>query len=242
VLTVDPSSTRTGGSILGDKTRMERLAREKRAFIRTSPSRGSQGGVAERTREAVLVCEAAGYNVIIVETVGVGQLEAAVAGMVDVFVLMQQPNAGDDLQAMKKGIMELADVVIVNKCDIDADAARAAARQIEMAFALHRPTSPYWKPPVLLVSGLKGQGLPEFWATIGRYEDTMRKCAEFDARRRRQLLDWMWALIDSDLRYCFRRHPAVRRQIERLCNAVASGNTTPVAAAATLLAAWKENK
>jgi LAO/AO transport system kinase len=240
VLAIDPSSARTGGSILGDKTRMARLSRDTRAFIRPSPAAGRLGGVAERTREAIVVCEAAGYDVIVVETVGIGQSEAAVAGMVDVLLLLQLPNAGDDLQAMKKGVMELADVVIVNKADIDAAAASRAARQIETALTLLRPNLPQWTPPVLVISSLKGEGVPQCWATIRRHQDAMKACAEFDARRRRQALDWMWALVEAGLRDRFRGHPGVQGEIERLSDAVMRGTTTPVSAAASLLAASKD--
>ncbi|HWA39503.1 MAG TPA: methylmalonyl Co-A mutase-associated GTPase MeaB [Burkholderiales bacterium] len=240
VLAIDPSSGRTGGAILGDKTRMEQLSRDERAFIRPSPAGASLGGVAERTREAIIVCEAAGYDVIVVETVGVGQSQTAAAGMVDAFVLMQLPNAGDDLQALKKGIVELADLFVVNKADLDAAAARAAAGHIEMALGLLRPSVPQWRPPVLLASGLSGSGIAEFWEAVRRYERAMRECGEFEARRRRQALEWMWALIDSGLREGFRRHPAVERQVDGLGDAVRDGRTTPVAAAAILLRAAKE--
>jgi LAO/AO transport system kinase len=235
VLAVDPTSTVTGGSILGDKTRMARLAREPNAFIRPSPTAGSLGGVAEKTRESVLVCEAAGHDVIIVETVGVGQSEVAVAGMVDVFVLLQLPNAGDDLQAMKKGVVELADLIVVNKADIDPAAAASAARQIRMVLTTLRPSSPHWQPVVLTLSALQATGITDFWREIERYRDTMQRQGEFDRRRRRQALDWMWSLIDAGLRARFRGHPEVRRQLDRLTEAVTSGAVTPVAAASRLL-------
>jgi LAO/AO transport system kinase len=235
VLAVDPSSSISGGSILGDKTRMESLCQREEAFIRPSPSAGSLGGVAEKTREAMLVCEAAGFDVIVVETVGVGQSETTVAGMVDVFVLIQLPNAGDELQAIKKGIVEIADLVVINKADIDARAAAIARSQMQSAMTMLRPTSSHWRPQVLTVSSLQARGIEEFWREIERYRATMSAAGEFDARRRRQSLDWMWAQIDSGLRQRFRAHPAVRADLESLSTAVASGRTTPSAAAKILL-------
>jgi len=235
VLAVDPTSSVTGGSILGDKTRMERLAREPNAFIRPSPTSGALGGVAERTREAILVCEAAGYDVVIVETVGVGQSEVAVASMVDVFALLQLPNAGDDLQAMKKGVVELADIIVVNKADIDPAAAESAARQIRMALSILRPASPGWQPPVMALSALQAAGIAEFWRQIERHRDAMRASGAFEARRRGQALDWMWSLLDAGLRARFRADPAVRRELDGLGAAVGEGRVTPVAAAARLL-------
>ncbi len=236
VLAVDPSSALSGGSILGDKTRMERLSREPAAFIRPSPSGGSLGGVAEKTREAMLVCEAAGFDVILVETVGVGQSETAVAGMVDVFVLLQMPNAGDDLQAIKRGIVELADVVVVNKADLDPPAADRARHQFEGALAMLHGTTPEWRPSVLAVSAATGAGIDAFWAEIERYRDAMAAGGGFEAKRRRQALDWMWALIDGGLRARFREHPKVRRDLDPVGRAVSEGRMTPAAAAARLLA------
>jgi LAO/AO transport system kinase len=236
VLAVDPSSSLSGGSILGDKTRMERLSREPAAFIRPSPSGGSLGGVAEKTREAMLVCEAAGFDVILVETVGVGQSETAVAGMVDVFVLLQMPNAGDDLQAIKRGIVELADVVVVNKADLDPAAAERARQQLAGALTMLRGTSPSWRPPVLAVSAATGAGVEAFWAEIERYRDATASSGEFEAKRHRQAIDWMWALIDNGLRARFREHPKVRHDLDAVGRAVAVGRMTPAAAAARLLA------
>jgi LAO/AO transport system kinase len=235
VLAVDPSSSLSGGSILGDKTRMERLSREPGAFIRPSPSGGSLGGVAEKTREAMLVCEAAGFDVVLVETVGVGQSETAVAGMVDVFVLLQMPNAGDDLQAIKRGIVELADVVVVNKADLDPPATERTRQQFEGALAMLRGTSPSWRPTALSVSAAVGTGVEAFWAEIERYRDATSG-GEFEAKRRRQAIDWMWALIDGGLRGRFREHPKVRHDLEPVSRAVAAGRMTPAAAAARLLA------
>jgi LAO/AO transport system kinase len=175
VLAVDPSSSVSGGSILGDKTRMELLCQRDQAFIRPSPSSGSLGGVADKTREAMLVCEAAGFDVIIVETVGVGQSEIAVAGMVDVFVLLQLPNAGDDLQAIKKGIVEIADLIVFNKADIDERAAAFARGQMRAALTMLRSASPNWRPPVLTVSALTRSGIAEFWTEIERYRSTLHR-------------------------------------------------------------------
>lgn len=235
VLAVDPSSSLSGGSILGDKTRMERLSQNPAAYIRPSPSAGSLGGVAEKTRETLLVCEAAGFDVIIVETVGVGQSETAVANMTDIFCLLQLPNAGDDLQGIKKGIMELADLVVVNKADIDVAAAMRAQAQLKSALHMLRPTSPNWSPPVLTLSALKKQGIAEFWRTVCDYRDTMNRSGEFTAKRRRQALAWMWELIDAGLRARFRSHPQVRAALPELAEAVERGQTTPSAAALRLL-------
>jgi LAO/AO transport system kinase len=185
VLAVDPSSSVTGGSILGDKTRMELLCQREEAFIRPSPSAGSLGGVAEKTREAMLLCEAAGFDVIIVETVGVGQSETTVAGMVDIFCLLQLPNAGDDLQAIKKGIVEIADLVVINKADIDPQATNGGPRPVAQS-ALHmlRPASPNWSPPVLTLSALHKEGIADFWDTIEKYRTAMTPTGEFAAKRR----------------------------------------------------------
>ncbi|WP_301102208.1 methylmalonyl Co-A mutase-associated GTPase MeaB [Propionivibrio sp.] len=235
VLAVDPSSSVSGGSILGDKTRMELLCQQEGAFIRPSPSAGALGGVADKTREAMLVCEASGFDVIIVETVGVGQSETTVAGMVDVFVLLQLPNAGDDLQAIKKGIVEIADLIVYNKADIDERAAQFARVQMQTALTMLRSNSPNWRPPVLTVSALAKRGIPEFWAEIERYRSTMSASGEFEAKRRRQAVNWMWGLIDSGLRHYFREHPVVHAALPGLLHDVAEGRTTPGAAAYRLL-------
>ncbi len=236
VLAVDPSSSVSGGSILGDKTRMESLCQRVEAFIRPSPSAGSLGGVAEKTREAMLACEAAGYDVIIVETVGVGQSETTVAGMVDIFTLVQLPNAGDDLQAIKKGIVEIADLVAINKSDIDPRAAAVARAQWKQALHMLRPTSPNWRPPVIGVSALKKEGMVEFWTEIERYREITTQTGEFEAKRKKQALDWMWSLIESGLHQFFRSHPQVHAALPKLSNQVAGGTTTPNAAAQRLLA------
>ena len=235
VLAVDPSSSVHGGSILGDKTRMELLSQRTEAFIRPSPSSGSLGGVAEHTREALLLCEAAGYDIIIVETVGVGQSETAVAGMTDAFVLLMLPNAGDDLQAIKKGIMELADLVVFNKADIDPTAAQLAAAQMRSALSMLHPASPNWNPPVLTLSATRRDGLADFWQVIEKFKNTLLASGEFAARRRHQALAWMWQQIDTGLRSRFREHPAVKTAMAELVVSVEAGSTTPTAAAQRLL-------
>lgn len=235
VLAVDPSSSVTGGSILGDKTRMEQLSQNTAAFIRPSPSACSLGGVAEKTRETMLVCEAAGFDVVIVETVGVGQSETAVAGMTDIFCLLQLPNAGDDLQAIKKGIMEIADLIVINKADIDPSAAMRAKSQIKTALHMLRPMSPNWTVPVLTLSALKQDGIAEFWQQVMEYRAVLTKSGEFDAKRRHQALAWMWDMIDAGLRSRFRQHPQVKHELPQLAQAVAAGSTTPSAAALRLL-------
>ncbi len=235
VLAVDPSSSVSGGSILGDKTRMEQLCQRAEAFIRPSPSAGSLGGVAEKTREAMLLCEAAGFDVIIVETVGVGQSETTVAGMVDIFCLLQLPNAGDDLQAIKKGIVEIADLVVINKADIDPQATAVARAQWRNALHMLRPASPNWAPPVLIASALHKEGIPEFWEAIEQYRTALTPTGEFAAKRQHQSLSWMWQLIDAGLRQHFRHHPGVRANLPDLAQSVQQGRTTPAAAAHALL-------
>jgi LAO/AO transport system kinase len=245
VLAVDPSSTVSGGSILGDKTRMEKLSMDERAYIRPSPSSGNLGGVAEKTREAMLVCEAAGYDIVIVETVGVGQSEIAVSHMTDMFVLMQLPNAGDDLQAIKKGVMELADLVVINKADIDADAAMRAQAQITSSLRLlgisgnpHDPHSEkHWHPQVMRLSALQGQGLEAFWAAVLQFKDLQTADGQMAARRQGQALAWMWERIDAGLKQSFKNNPAVRAQLPQLTAAVRSGQLAASTAARTLLAA-----
>lgn len=244
VLAVDPSSSLSGGSILGDKTRMEKLSTHERAYIRPSPSSGNLGGVAEKTREAMLVCEAAGYDVVIVETVGVGQSEIAVAHMTDMFVLMQLPNAGDDLQSIKKGVMELADLVVVNKADIDMDAATRAEAQITSSLRLlgisgnpHDPHSEaHWQPAVLKISALQGQGLEAFWAAVTRFKTLQTTSGLMATRRQDQSLAWMWERIDVGLKQAFKNNPAVRAQLPQLTAAVQSGQFAASTAARQLLA------
>jgi len=236
VLAVDPSSVVSGGSILGDKTRMEMLSRHPAAFIRPSPTSGALGGVAARTREAMLLTEAAGFDVIIVETVGVGQSETDVAGMTDVFVLLQLPNAGDELQAIKKGIVELADLVAYNKIDIDPHAAELAMGQMRNALALLRPTTGDAAPKVIGVCATRGDGVAAFWDEVKRRHDALKASGRLGARRRRQALAWTWSLIDAGLRERFRNDAGVRDALPALLEQVAAGKETPAAAATELLA------
>ena len=235
VLAVDPSSSVSGGSVLGDKTRMVELSRREEAFIRPSPASGALGGVAAHTREAVLLVEAAGFDVVIVETVGVGQSETDVANLTDVFVLMQLANAGDDLQAIKKGIVELADVIVYNKRDLDPMAADRAMKQMAGALTLLRPMSANWKPPVLAVSALQGSGIAQLWDTVVRCRDTIAASGELAQKRKRQALAWTWHLIDAGLRERFRADHAVRAALPQVLEEVAAGTLTPTAAAAQLL-------
>ncbi|MCL2177899.1 MAG: methylmalonyl Co-A mutase-associated GTPase MeaB [Proteobacteria bacterium] len=235
VLAVDPSSSISGGSILGDKTRMELLATRPEAFIRPSPSAGSLGGVAEKTREAMLLAEAAGYNVVVVETVGVGQSETTVAEMVDMFILLQLPNAGDDLQAIKKGIVEVADLILINKADINPQAAAFACTQWKNALKMLRPTSPHWTPPILTVSAVKREGLEVFWREVLAFKSTLEASGEFAAKRKAQAIRWMWNLIDAGLRHRFHEHPLVRAELSKLSELVAEGRISPTVAAQQLL-------
>lgn len=241
VLTIDPSSTVSGGSILGDKTRMEKLSVHESAYIRPSPSSGTLGGVAEKTREAMLVCEAAGYDIVIVETVGVGQSETAVANMTDMFVLMQLPNAGDDLQAIKKGVMELADLVAINKADIDAIAAQRAQLQITAAmqllgmFGSHDEKN--WHPKALLLSALKEQGVDQFWAAVTQFKTLQSANGKLAARRQQQSLAWMWERIDSGLKQAFRQHPQVQQLLPQLTQEVLQGRMAASTAARNMLLA-----
>jgi LAO/AO transport system kinase len=244
VLTIDPSSSVSGGSILGDKTRMEKLSVHDMAYIRPSPSSGTLGGVAEKTREAMLVCEAAGYDVVIVETVGVGQSETAVAGMTDMFVLMQLPNAGDDLQAIKKGVMELADLVVINKADIDPDAATRAQAQITSALRLFgqhghpghaQHDGEAWHPRVIQLSALLAQGIDRFWGEVEHYRRLQTLNGALAARRQHQALSWMWEQIEAGLRHDFRQHPAVRQLLPSITAEVEAGRLPASTAARRLL-------
>jgi LAO/AO transport system kinase len=240
VLAVDPSSSVSGGSILGDKTRMEQLSVHEKAFIRPSPASGNLGGVASHTREAMLVCEAAGYDIVIVETVGVGQSEIAVAGMTDMFVLMQLPNAGDDLQAIKKGVMELADLVVINKADIDPDAAMRAQAQIVSSMRIfemhgHEHQASYAMQRVLQLSALKGTGLPEFWQAVCAFQKHQHKSGQMQQRRQQQAVSWMWERIESGLKAQFRSNPQVQSQLPLLTQQVLAGEIAASTAARKLL-------
>jgi LAO/AO transport system kinase len=246
VLTIDPSSTVSGGSILGDKTRMEKLSVHEKAYIRPSPSSGTLGGVAEKTRECMLVCEAAGYDIVIVETVGVGQSETAVASMTDMFVLMQLPNAGDDLQAIKKGVMELSDLVVINKADIDAAAATRAQAQITSSLrllGLHgNPEHAHhdekiWHPQVVQLSALLGQGVDSFWTAVTEFKKLQTANGQLAARRQKQALAWMWERIEAGLKSAFRQQPQVQALLPQLSAEVAAGRVAASTAARNLLSA-----
>jgi LAO/AO transport system kinase len=237
VLAVDPSSARSGGSILGDKTRMPGLAAAPQAFIRPSPSGGSLGGVARRTREALLVCEAAGYDVVIVETVGVGQSEYAVASMVDFFLLLILGGAGDGLQGIKKGILELADAIAVNKADGDGVArAERAAAEYRSALRLLRPASPEWDPPVLTVSALERRGMDRVWAIVEEHRRRLGGSSALERKRREQRLAWLWSMLRDGLEQRFLAREDVRRLLPGLEAAVAAQRVTPTEAARQLLA------
>ena len=239
VLAVDPSSPVTGGSILGDKTRMEKLSVDPRAFIRPSPSGGSLGGVAQRTREAMIVCEAAGFDVVLVETVGTGQSEVAVSSMVDFFLVLLLPSGGDELQGIKKGVMELADTVVVNKADGDTyDAAQRTQASYASALDLIRPSTASWRPRALSASALTGDGVEAIWETIEEHRALVESSGELQARRQSQARDWMWALVEEGLEKAFRSHPTVQAQIAGLERDVQALETTPAAAARALLKAF----
>ncbi|RJF88125.1 methylmalonyl Co-A mutase-associated GTPase MeaB [Oleomonas cavernae] len=236
VLAVDPSSSLSGGSILGDKTRMETLAREANAFIRPSPSSGTLGGVTRRTREAMLLLEAAGFDVVFIETVGVGQSETAVADMVDLFVLLASPAGGDDLQGIKRGIMELADLLVVTKADGDlAQPAQRAAAELRAALHLMRPKVSCWRPKVLTVSSVAARGLDEVWAVIGEFRAAMDGAGELARMRAEQARAALWREIEDGLVTALKDNPAVAAEAPALEAAVVSGATTPTLAAERLL-------
>ncbi|MFQ5696960.1 MAG: methylmalonyl Co-A mutase-associated GTPase MeaB [Myxococcota bacterium] len=236
VLAVDPSSPVSGGSILGDKTRMEKLAREPRAFIRPSPSGGALGGVAERTREAVIVCEAAGYDVVLIETVGVGQSELAVSSMVDLFCVLLQPGAGDELQGIKRGVLELADLLVVNKCDGEqVELAARTRRDYEHALQLLRPPSRHWRPKVLSASAQTGEGVREFWEQVLEHRRIQEASGERRESRSRQARSWLWRLVEEGVRARFDRDPRLHERLRALEQSVGEGRVTPMRAAAELL-------
>ena len=236
VLAVDPSSSVSKGSILGDKTRMEELSRSDNAFIRPSPSGGSLGGVASKTRESMLVCEAAGYDLVLVETVGVGQSETAVADMVDFFLLLKLAGAGDELQGIKKGVLELADAVTINKADGDnVEKAQKARKSYEMALHLLNPATPTWSPPVLTCSALTLAGVDTIWETIQDYRRRLSATGELEEKRRRQALAWMWSRIEDGLKERFFGHPAIRERLREIEASVERGDLSPTVGAETLL-------
>lgn len=237
VLAIDPSSSRSGGSILGDKTRMEKLAVDQNAFIRPSPSSGTLGGVGRKTRETMLVCEAAGYDVVIIETVGVGQSETTVASMVDFFLVLMIAGAGDELQGIKKGVLEVADAIVINKADGD-NVLRAEMARKEYQAALHMlmPNSPNWSPPVLTCSAVEGKGIDTIWHTILEHRDKLTASGEMAEKRKTQALDWMAFLLDEGLRQWFYTNLHVRDALPTLRKKVEDKKTSPTAAADTLLA------
>src|SRR3984957_2481227 len=238
VLAVDPSSARTGGSILADKTRMARPPADDNAFIRPSPAAGTLGGVAAKTRETMLLCEAAGFDAILVETVGIGQSETAVADMTDFFLALMLPGAGDELQGLKKGLVELADMIAVNKADGD-NLARASAAAAEYRAALHILTarSPHWTPPVTTYSALTGDGIAELWAQVTAHRDKLTATGELAARRREQQVKWMWTMLDAFWRTRIASEPKLRAKLPRIEAAVAAGELTPASAVDELVAA-----
>ncbi len=243
VLAVDPSSPLTGGSILGDKTRMARLSQDERAFIRPTPSGGTLGGVAQRTREATLVCEAAGYDVVLIETVGVGQSETEVASMVDFFALLLQPGAGDELQGIKKGVVELADALLVNKADGDqVQAAERSRADYSAALRLLRPPSAAWSPSVSCTSALEGTGIPEFWSAVLKHREAFQGSGEFEARRRKQARTWLWALLDQGLGEAFRQDPRVSAKLPGILERVESRVQAPPRAARELLRSFLQGQ
>ncbi|MFI0547017.1 MAG: methylmalonyl Co-A mutase-associated GTPase MeaB [Brachymonas sp.] len=253
VLAVDPSSSVSGGSILGDKTRMEKLCVEPHAYIRPTPSGCNLGGVAEKTREAMLVCEAAGYDIVIIETVGVGQSETTVASMTDMFVLLHLPNSGDELQAIKKGVMEVANLVVINKADIDPLAAGRAKAQINAAMRLsgmvahaigdHKAGADidkYWQPRAIQMSALLGTGLDDFWAAVQEYQGLERANGRIASRRREQAHAWMWERIHAGLKQAFEEHPQVAAQMGSVTQQVLDGQLPASTAARQLLAVFQK--
>ncbi|MFI6288318.1 methylmalonyl Co-A mutase-associated GTPase MeaB [Streptomyces sp. NPDC051018] len=241
VLAVDPSSSRTGGSILGDKTRMERLATDPAAFVRPSPTAGTLGGVAKATRETIVVMEAAGYDVVLVETVGVGQSETTVAQMVDTFLLLTLARTGDQLQGIKKGVLELADVIAVNKADGPHERdARGAARELAGALRLMHPADAAWTPPVLSCSARESTGLDTVWERIERHRALLESTGRLDGKRRDQQIDWAWSMVHEELRERLRTHPSVRALVPGLERQVHDGELTATLAAERILGAFGE--
>jgi LAO/AO transport system kinase len=236
VLAIDPSSARTGGSIMADKTRMEKLSSETNAFIRPSPSGGTLGGVARKTRETMLVCEAAGYDVIIVETVGVGQSETTVASMVDFFLVLMLAGAGDELQGIKKGVLELADAVVINKADQEnIKNAERARKEYENALHLLRPVSPVWSPPVMTCSAIEAKGIAEIWSMVTSHRKKLIASGEMEKRRRGQSIEWMWSLIEEGLKFRFNKNKEIQKELPEITENVKNGNMTPTSAANRLL-------
>jgi LAO/AO transport system kinase len=236
VLAIDPSSTRSGGSILGDKTRMEKLAVNPAAFIRPSPSSGTLGGVGRKTRETMLACEAAGFDVIIIETVGVGQSETTVASMVDFFLVLMIAGGGDELQGIKKGVLEVADAIVINKADGDnVFRAETARKEYETALHMLMPNSPNWSPPVLTCSALQHTGIDTIWETILDHRGKLIESGEMEDKRKGQALDWLHFLLEEGLKQWFYSNPAIRSDLKRLIAEINQQKTSPTAAADMLL-------
>lgn len=239
VLAVDPSSTRTGGSILGDKTRMGRLSSEPHAYIRPSPTSGTLGGVAKATRETIVLVEAAGYDVVLVETVGVGQSEVTVANMVDTFTVLTLARTGDSLQGIKKGVLELADVVIVNKADgKHVNEAKSAARELKNALKLIYPHDALWTPPVQTMSAIEQTGVDDYWAAILKHKETLTAAGEFDARRAQQQIDWTWSMVRDEVLSRLAESPSVRAVRGDVESRLRSGDLTPALAAQQIVEAF----
>jgi LAO/AO transport system kinase len=238
VLAVDPSSARTGGSILGDKTRMARLAIDANAFVRPSPASGTLGGVAAKTRETMLVCEAAGFDVVLVETVGIGQSETAVADMTDFFLALMLPGAGDELQGIKKGLVELADMIAVNKADGDnVERAKAAAAEYRAALHILTPRSSNWMPPVVTYSALTGDGIAELWAQVLRHRERMTQTGELAGRRREQQVKWLWAMLEERVFARLKADTSLRAKLPQIEAAVADGRLSATVAVEEIAAA-----
>jgi LAO/AO transport system kinase len=236
VLAVDPSSKKSGGSVMGDKTRMEKLSIQEQAFIRPSPSSGTLGGVARKTKETMIVCEAAGFDVIIVETVGVGQSEMAVSSMVDFFLVLMLSGAGDELQGIKKGVLELADAVAINKADGDnIKKAKEARNEYEIALGLLYQPSPVWSPPVLTCSALTMEGLDEIWKIILDHREKLTVAGVFEEKRKKQTVDWMWSMVEEGLRDYFYHNPDINKLLPKIIKEVEKGKTSPTTAASELL-------
>ena len=239
VLAVDPSSTRTRGSILGDKTRMGRLSTEKNAYIRPSPTSGTLGGVAKATRESIVLVEAAGFDVVLVETVGVGQSEVTVANMVDTFTFLTLARTGDSLQGIKKGVLELADVVVVNKADgKHLNEAKGAARELRNALGLIYPHDALWTPPVLTMSAIERTGVDEFWNTVVKHNQTLREAGEFTARRNQQQIDWTWSMVHDIVLSRLAESPGVRDICDEVEDELREGVLTPALAAQRIVDAF----
>lgn len=236
VLAVDPSSKRSGGSVLADKTRMEKLAIEQRAFIRPSPSGGTLGGVARKTRETMILCEAAGFDVIIVETVGVGQSETAVASMVDFFLVLMIAGAGDELQGIKKGILDFADAVAVNKADgNNIDRAEYARKQYETALHFLAPSSPNWTPPVLTCSALEMIDIDVIWENVLKHHKIFTQTGELQSNRKKQAVEWMWSLVEEGLKERFYQNPEIKKNLSETIKEVENGTIASTIAASRLL-------